>query len=77
MVFFLADDEQASKLILLESNFDVIDGILYFERPADPGLFRIDVPDNLKLTLLKENHGGKFAGHFSEKKLYATLSTKY
>ena len=66
-----ADDEQARKLTLQESNFDVVDGVLYFESPADPGQWRIAVPEKLRLTLLKESHGRKFAGHFSEKKLYA------
>ncbi len=28
-------------------------------------------------TLLKESHGGKFAGHFAERKIYTTLRTKY
>ena len=62
---------------MLEFNFDAIDGVLYFESPADPGFWRIAVSDKFKLTLLKESHGGKFAGHFFEKKLYATLQTKY
>ena len=72
-----SDNEQARKLTLQESNFDVVDGVLYFESPANPGQWRIAVPEKLKLTLLKESHGGKFAGHFSEKKLYSTLRTKY
>lgn len=29
------DDEQARKLTLLEPNFDVIEGVLYFDIPAD------------------------------------------
>ena len=39
------DDEQARKLILLAPNFDIMDRVLYFESPADPGLWRIAVPD--------------------------------
>ena len=35
------------------------------------------MPKVLRETLLKESHSGKFAGHFAERKLYATLRTKY
>ena len=72
-----ADERQARRLAVEKPNFDVIDGVLYYENPAIPGCWRIAVPKSLRLTLLKESHGGKFAGHFSEKKIYSTLRTKY
>ena len=72
-----ADERQARRLAIERLNFEVIDGVLYYENPAIPGYWRIAVPKSLRLTLLRESHGGKFAGHFSERKIYATLRTKY
>ena len=71
------DVRQARKLAVESPNFEVIDGVLCYENPATPGLWRIAVPKSLRPTLLKESHAGKFVGHFAEKKLYATLRTKY
>ena len=63
---YLESDVLPSKLedlIALErSNFEVIEGVLYFENPAAPDCWHIAVPKNLRSTLLKESHGGKFAG---------------
>ena len=55
----------------------MVDGVLYHENPDVPGVWRIAVPRALREILLKESHSGKFAGHFAERKLYATLRTKY
>ena len=71
------DDRRAKRLALEKSSFEVIDGVLYHENPSVPGVWRIVVPKALRETLLKESHSGKFAGHFAERKLYATLRTKY
>ena len=38
---------------------------------------RIVVPSCLPSILLKESHNGKFAGHFAEQKIYATLRERY
>ena len=72
-----ADAKQAQRLALEKSNFEVIEDVLYYENPAVPGNWRIAVPKCLRSTLLKESHGGRFAGHFAEKKVYSTLRTKY
>ena len=72
----MTDVRQARKLAVESPNFEVTDGVLCYENPA-PGLWRIAVPKSLRPTLLKESHAGKFAGHFAEKKLYATIRTKY
>ena len=71
------DDRYAKRLALEKSRFEVIDGVLYHENPDVPGVWRIAVPRALREILLKESHSGKFAGHFAERKLYATLRTKY
>ena len=67
----------AKRLALDVSSFEVIDRILYHENRSVPGVWQIVVPKALRETLLKESHSGKFAGHFSERKLYMTLRTKY
>ena len=74
----LPDDEhKAKKLALEKSRFDVIEGVLYYENPDMPGCWKIAVPKCIRLTLMKEAHGGRFAGHFAECKMYATLKKKY
>ena len=72
-----SDDRRAKRLALEKSSFKVIDRVLYHKNPSVPGVWRIVVPKALRETLLKESHSGKFAGHFAERKLYATLRTKY
>lgn len=37
----------------------------------------MDVPKEEQAKLLQEHHGGKFAGHFAERKVYSTLHRKY
>lgn len=71
------DNRQARSLTPEKTNFEIIDGVLYYENPSVPGCWRIAVPRSLRQTLLRESHGGKFAGHFAECKIYATLRQKY
>lgn len=73
----LDDEHKAKKLVLEKSRFDVIEGVLYYENPDMPGCWKIAVPKCIRLTLIKEAHGGRFAGHFAERKMYATLKKKY
>ena len=72
-----ADPDQAHRLVLENSHFHVIDGLLCHTNPDLPDVLRLIVPDCLKSTLLRESHTGRFTGHFAERKLYATLRTKY
>ena len=72
-----SDEKQARRLAMERSNFELIDKVLYYENPAVPESWRIVVPKSLRSALLKETHGGKFAGHFAERKIYSTLRTKY
>ena len=71
------DDKCARRLVLEQSQFDVIDGILYHENPTDPGNWKIVVPRALRDTLLTDSHEGTFSGHFAERKVYSTLKKKY
>ena len=70
----LPDDELASRKVVLESKqFQVIDGVLYHDKPVFPNKLCVVVPECLRETLLKESHCGRFAGHLSEKKVFDRL----
>ena len=72
-----ADPHQAQYLKAEHSNFEIIDGVLCYHHPSAPDIVRIVVPSCLRSILLKESHNGKFAGHFAEQKIYATLQERY
>ena len=59
------------------SQYDLIDDVLHYENPINPGCWRQVVPLALRAELLHESHGGKFSGHFAEKKMYDTLRKAY
>ena len=70
----LPEDEQAARKILFGSKqYELIDGVLYFENPAYPERWCVVVPHELRDELIREAHGGCFAGHLSEKKVYNRL----
>ena len=74
-----SDDRLARRLVLEQESFEVVDGVLFNVHP-DPTAadqWRLAVPQCLRETLLKEYHVGKFAGHFAERKIYATMSRRY
>ena len=71
------DERQARKLVLEKPNFEILDGVLCYRNPAIPDGWRIAVPQDLRSILMKENHEGRFAGHFAERKLYCTLRARY
>ena len=61
-----ADKKLARKLVLEQDQYDIIDGILHHENPANPGYWRIVVPKSLQQNVLEEAHSGRFTGHFAE-----------
>ena len=71
------DNHTARRLVLEQDQFQLVDGILYCITPSAPDQWGLVVPESLKMTLMKEDHSGKFAGHFAERKLHATLSHHY
>ena len=74
----LPTDEKVAKSLVLESvMFGILDGTLYFDHPRFPGQSRIVVSQSLRESLMREAHGGKFAGHFAERNVYSTLRRKY
>ena len=72
-----SEDKIARRLVLEVEMYEVSDGMLYYISPSAPNTWRLAVPQCLKQTLLKENHDGRFAGHFAERKIYATISRRY
>ena len=65
------------RLVMEQDWFEIVDGVLYTHNPAKSEQLRLVVPQCLQLNLLKEYHDGRFAGHFAERKLYATISRQY
>ena len=71
------DDQRARRLSLERPHFIVIDGCLFHENPHRPGKWCLVVPEQMRQQLLHEAHGGRFAGHFSEKRVYDLLRRYY
>lgn len=70
----LPDDASTARRLVAESKqFEMIDGVLHFENPAFPGRWCIVVPEKLREDVLEEAHGGCFAAHFAERKVYDRL----
>ena len=64
-------------MTLEQPHFEVIDGCLYHENPHRPGKWCLVVPEKMRQRLLHEAHGGQFAGHFGEKRVYDLLRRYY
>ena len=72
------EDQQLVKRLALEgTQYTLIDGVLHHENPHQPGELRMVVPASLRGKLMKEMHGGRFAGHFAWKKTYTTMRKRY
>lgn len=68
------DEQQAKKICGQAVHFAVIDDILYFIDSKPQGRKRAVVPAHLQEQILRENHGGIMAGHFSGDRLYKLVS---
>ena len=74
----LPEEKTAVRRIVLESaQYDWMDGALYFQYPVAPHRWCIIDPKVLRVTLLEEAYGGKFAGHFAERKIHGRLCCYY
>ena len=74
----LPEEEKLARKIVLESrHFDLLDGILHHENPHSPGKWCLAVPVSLRSALLADAHGGLFAGHLGEKRVYDRLRRSY
>ena len=67
------DKVAATRIVMESKHYDLMDGVLRFENPAFPKRWCVVVPQELKQQTLEEAHGGCFAGHFSENKVYDRL----
>ena len=63
----------ARKVAAQESQYSLIDGILYYVHHGHDKRKRVTVPQHLRERLLQKTHGGRHGGHFSNRKLYNTL----
>ena len=56
------DNQTARWLVFKQDNFQLLDGVLYNISPSAQELWRLAIPECLRMTLMKEHHSGKFAG---------------
>ena len=70
------DDVRARSIILQASQFTLIDGVVYRINPKTNHKCAV-VPVQLQQKILRETHAGKYSGHFSGRRLYTTLMTKW
>ena len=64
------DSSRARRIILQESQFAMIGGILYF---IDPKQKKRAVPEQLHQQVLRETHSSPYGGHFLVQRLYNVL----
>ena len=64
-------DERAAKNLIVESkSYEMIEEVLHHKHPTDTAKWCMDVPKEEQAKLLQEQYGGKFAGHFPERKVW-------
>ena len=69
-----AEEKRARKIAAQALHMTLLDGILYYIDPKQDGRKRVVVPKHLQDQIMKENHSGIMAGHFSGQKLYNCLA---
>ena len=57
--------------------FVLVDDVLHRIGDGETSKLQVCVPNSSRLELMKSSHAGSFAGHFSPKALYKTLSQKH
>ena len=72
-----ADSKEAQKVASQALHFAVVDGLLYFVDQKAGNRKRVAVPAHLREGILKESHGGVYAGHFSGGKLYSAVCRRW
>ena len=71
------DDKQAHKLVVQAQLFTVVDDVLYYIDPHRKNQQRAVVPNHLKITVMENNHGGPFGGHFAGNRLFKMLARNW
>ena len=72
-----AGNAEARKLVINSEAFDIVDGVLYHEKPNSPGRWCMVVSSGKQEELMREAHDGRFFGHFTEKKIFELLQRRY
>lgn len=69
------DVNEARKLVASQSQFSLIDDVLYHTEPD--GTLRIIPPSNRRKELWRQLHSGKCGGHLKDAKMYGQLKRHY
>jgi len=67
------DNQHAHRVISQASLFEVEEGVLYYIDPKRQSRKRAAVPSHLKEKVINSMHGGPWAGHFSNNRVYNLL----
>ena len=70
------DTVKARKMALRQSQFAIVDGIVYYVDPKTSHK-RAVVPSHLQERILREAHSGSYSGHFSGRRLYNSLTSSW
>jgi len=71
------EENLAKQLTLEKCLFVIVDKVLYRIDNLRKDRLRLCVPKCMREKLIREAHGGKFAGHFSLKGIYSMLAQRY
>ena len=74
----LPPEEKITRQLILEKcRYVVLDKVLYRIDDLRKNRLRLCVPVCMRQELMKEAHGGRFAGHFSPERVYSMLAQRY
>ena len=71
------EESMARRLTSEKCRYVVLDKVLYRIDDLRKNRLRLCVPMCMRQELMKEAHGGRFAGHFSSKGVYSMLAQRY
>ena len=71
------DATLARKIASTADHHTITDGVLYFLDPKRDSQKRAVAPKALQQDIMREYHGGFMGGHFSARRLYKTLVTRW
>ena len=71
------DTKQAKKVVTQQMLFAVVDKVLYYVDPKQDYQRRVVVPQHLRERILAETHCNVTGGHFSGKRTYGALVSKW
>lgn len=71
------DQKRARRIATQQSQFTLIDGVLYFLDAKQEHRCRAVVPSHLQEQILEENHRKWMGGHFSGQRMYSMLVRRW